>query len=181
PRNLVGSPRHRAAESTRIGTVLPEGSNFNFAAPIVSLGGRGIGANLTLYYNSRLWSRRNNSMAYNAIVGWPAPGFSLGFGRIDDTKGAHQIQSLSLQTVSFPGTGSAPTNRITSVTNSGTTVTYAYDANGNVTNDGAHSYAYDSENRLVSVDGGATASYGYDQQNRRYKTTVASTVTHYIW
>ncbi|MEN3331492.1 MAG: hypothetical protein V7641_857 [Blastocatellia bacterium] len=82
PRNLVGSPRNRAAESTRMGTVLPEGSNFNFAAPLVSLGGRGIGANLTLYYNSRLWSRRNNNVAYNAIVGWPAPGFSLGFGRI---------------------------------------------------------------------------------------------------
>ena len=82
PRNLVGTPRNRAAESTRVGTILPEGSNFTFDAPIVSLGGRGIGASLTLFYNSRLWSRRNNNMAYNAIVGWPAPGFSLGFGRL---------------------------------------------------------------------------------------------------
>jgi RHS repeat-associated protein len=82
PRNLIGTPQHRAVENTRIGTVLPEGFNFNFAVPITGLGGRGIGMNLTLYYNSRLWSRRNNSMAYNAIVGWPAPGFSLGFGRI---------------------------------------------------------------------------------------------------
>ncbi|HKQ05770.1 MAG TPA: RHS repeat-associated core domain-containing protein [Blastocatellia bacterium] len=81
-RNLVGHPRNRAAESTRIGTVLPEGSNFNFAAPIISLGGRGIGANLALYYNSRVWSRRGNSVAFDAIGGWPAPGFSLGFGRI---------------------------------------------------------------------------------------------------
>lgn len=81
-RNLVGTPRNRAAESTRVGTVMPEGSNFTFDAPIVSLGGRGIGASLTLFYNSRLWSRRSNNMAYNAIVGWPAPGFSLGFGRL---------------------------------------------------------------------------------------------------
>lgn len=82
PRNLVGNPPHRAAESTMAGIVLPEGSNFDFAAPIISLSGRGIGTDLSLHYNSRLWSRRNNSMAYDAIVGWPGPGFSLGFGRI---------------------------------------------------------------------------------------------------
>ena len=58
---------------------------------------------------------------------------------------------------------------------------FGYDAAGNVINDGMHTYQYDSENRLVSVDGGATASYGYDQQNRRYKKTVGSTVTHYVW
>ena len=33
----------------------------------------------------------------------------------------------------------------------------------------------------MSVDGGSTASYGYDNQNRRYKKTVASTITHYVW
>jgi RHS repeat-associated protein len=97
----------------------------------------------------------------------------------DAKSGGNQIQSISNQTVSFPGTGSAATNRITSVT-SGTTVNYTYDANGNVTSDGVHSYTYDSENRVSSVDSGA-ASYAYDHQNRRYKTTVGSTVTHYVW
>jgi RHS repeat-associated protein len=82
PRNLVGSPRHRAAESTRLGAVLPEGSNFEFAVPIIGLGGRGLGTGLTLYYNSRVWSRRNNAVAFDAITGWPGPGFSLGFGRV---------------------------------------------------------------------------------------------------
>jgi RHS repeat-associated protein len=57
---------------------------------------------------------------------------------------------------------------------------YEYDAAGNVTCDGQHSYFYDSENRLTSVDGGA-AGYAYDQQNRRYKKTVGSTVTHVVW
>ena len=82
PRNLVGSPRNRATEGTRIGPVLPEGSNFRSAAPIYLLGGRGVAASLTLYYNSRVWSRRSNSLAFDAISGWPAPGFSLGFGRV---------------------------------------------------------------------------------------------------
>ncbi|MFY9611288.1 MAG: hypothetical protein WAU45_22100 [Blastocatellia bacterium] len=82
PPNLVGSPPNRAVEAARIGAVLPEGSNFEFAVPIVGLGGRGLGTNLTLFYNSRVWSRRNNSLAFDAISGWPGPGFSLGFGRV---------------------------------------------------------------------------------------------------
>ncbi|MFY9608376.1 MAG: RHS repeat-associated core domain-containing protein [Blastocatellia bacterium] len=82
PRNALGSPRNAAAEPMPLGSVLPEGSNFNWSVPIVGLGGRGIGTNLALYYNSRVWSRRNNAMAFDAITCWPAPGFSLGFGRI---------------------------------------------------------------------------------------------------
>lgn len=82
PRNLLGSPHNRAAEPTRMGLVLPEGSNFNFAVPIVSLGGRGIGSNLMLYYNSRIWSRHGNAVTFNAVNGWPYAGFSLGFGRV---------------------------------------------------------------------------------------------------
>ena len=82
-----------------------------------------------------------------------------------------------MQTVSFPATGSAPTNRISAVN----ATSYTYDVNGNVTNDGTHTYAYDAENRLVSVDSGATASYAYDQQNRRYKKTAGGSVTHYVW
>jgi RHS repeat-associated protein len=92
------------------------------------------------------------------------------------TSGGTQIQSIS-----YPTAGSAPTNRISSVTNNGSTVNYSYDAAGNVTNDGVHTYTYDSESRVVSVDSGSTATYAYDHQNRRYKKTVGSAVTHYVW
>ena len=81
-RNLVGSPRNRATEVTGLGPVLPEGSNFNFAVPLLALGGRGIGANLSLSYNSRVWSRHGNSVTFGAVGGFPFAGFSLGFGRI---------------------------------------------------------------------------------------------------
>ena len=43
----------------------------------------------------------------------------------------------------------------------------SYDAAGNVINDGTHSYAYDAEGRVATVDGGATATYVYDASGRR--------------
>jgi RHS repeat-associated protein len=104
----------------------------------------------------------NRTAVYNGLPGGKTP--------------PTQIQSLQLQQ-----SGGVPTNRITSVTNSGSTVNYVYDAAGNVTNDGAHAYTYDAENRVVSVDGGVTAQYKYDHQNRRVTKTVGSTWTHYIW
>jgi RHS repeat-associated protein len=57
---------------------------------------------------------------------------------------------------------------------------YGYDAAGNVTSDGSHSYTYDAENRVVSVDG-SVATYSYDYRNRRVKKAVGSSVTHYVW
>ncbi len=86
PRNLIGSPPNRATDSWRLGKILPEGSNYSLAILIYSFGGRGFSSDLTLYYNSRIWSRRNDAgvekVAWNAGAGWPSPGYSLGFGRI---------------------------------------------------------------------------------------------------
>jgi hypothetical protein len=90
----------------------------------------------------------------------------------DAVSGGNQIQSITLEQ-----SGGAPTNRITSVG----AATYLYDAAGNVTNDGLLSYVYDAENRLVSVDGGATGQYSYDQSNQRYKKVTVGSTTHYIW
>jgi RHS repeat-associated protein len=58
---------------------------------------------------------------------------------------------------------------------------YAYDSAGNVTNDGVHSYTYDAENRLISVDGGATASYIYDADDHRVRKTTAGVSVDYLY
>ncbi len=89
----------------------------------------------------------------------------------DAVSGGTQIQSITLQQ-----SGAAPTNQIASVNG----VSYSYDAAGNVTNDGAHSYTYDAENRVVSVDGGA-ATYAYDYANRRIKKVISGVITHCVW
>lgn len=50
-------------------------------------------------------------------------------------------------------------------------VGFSYDSAGNLLSDGSHSYAYDAENRLIKVDGGATATYVYDALGRRVQSS----------
>jgi YD repeat-containing protein len=68
------------------GTEKPGTSNFNFAVPVVGLPGRGLDLSLALVYNSRLWNKKKNAatttLNYDVDQSWPAPGFSLGFGKL---------------------------------------------------------------------------------------------------
>src|SRR5215217_5243868 len=52
--------------------------NFNWSLPLVGLPGRGIDLNLTLSYNSLVWTKDGAYMKFNADLGSPAPGFRLG-------------------------------------------------------------------------------------------------------
>jgi RHS repeat-associated protein len=85
-RNAVGSPRFGAQETTPVGATKTRknlGSyNYLFSAPVLGLGGRGIGVNLAMVYNSRLWNKDGNTMTFNYNKGWPAAGWTLGYGRI---------------------------------------------------------------------------------------------------
>jgi RHS repeat-associated protein len=57
----------------------------------------------------------------------------------------------------------------------------AYDALGNVVHDGTHSYTYDAENRLIRVDGGATAQYAYDAVGRRVRKSTSAGAAEYLF
>jgi RHS repeat-associated protein len=80
--------------------------------------------------------------------------------------------------------GRSDTNTIT--LNLPTLVSYQYDANGNLTNDGLRSFAYDDENQLISVivtngAGGLTRSdFSYDGRMRR-RIRVEYTWTAGAW
>jgi YD repeat-containing protein len=56
-------------------------------------------------------------------------------------------------------------------------VTFGYDANGNLTSDGANSYVYDAENRLVSASGAHNAALTYDPLGRLSSVTGGSGAT----
>ncbi len=59
--------------------------------------------------------------------------------------------------------------------------TYTY-VKGNLTNDGAKTYAYDLENQLLSITGtGLTATYTYDPFGRRLSQTVNGTTTRFLY
>ncbi len=61
-------------------------------------------------------------------------------------------------------------------------LTGGYDTKGNVTSDGTRTFAYDYENRLISVTGGAAnMTLTYDPLGRLRQTVVGSTTTQFLW
>jgi YD repeat-containing protein len=58
---------------------------------------------------------------------------------------------------------------------------YVYDAAGNLTSDGTHSYQYDAEGNVLNVDGGNTATYVYDAMNRRAGVASAAGDNEFIY
>jgi YD repeat-containing protein len=54
--------------------------NFNWGESVVSLPGRsGLDMNLSLVYNSLVWTKQNGAVRFNADRGFPGAGFRLGF------------------------------------------------------------------------------------------------------
>jgi hypothetical protein len=131
PANLIGSPRNRVMDSTRIGAVLSESNNFNMAIPIVSLGGRGVGASLTLHYNSRVWFKHGSAITFDAIESRPSPGFSLGFGRLVTYGPSNAIKYLWIDadgTRHYLGQGGSASQDVTLNSNDGSHLTYVGNA-----------------------------------------------------
>ena len=75
---------------------------------------------------------------------------------------------------SFGATYSPTTNRMTTIGTS----TPTYDANGNVTNDFLHTYAWDAEGRPVTIDGIGAA---YDALGRMVEQNRSGTYTEIVY
>jgi RHS repeat-associated protein len=56
-----------------------------------------------------------------------------------------------------------------------------HDLNGNLTSDGARSFAYDAENRLTSVSGSQSLTLTYDPLGRLRQTTAGATTTDFLY
>src|SRR6185503_2103610 len=100
--NRVGNPP---------GTPVDEGAgsgNFQIAAPVLGLPGRGIDISLGLAYNSRLWNKAGSEISFDNDRGWPAPGFSLGFGKLLGMGGGSMLIDADGTRHGFTGTLSPP-------------------------------------------------------------------------
>ncbi len=94
--NAVGSPPGKTLPGANVsspavdGTENPGSQNFIFGIPIETPPGRGLDVSLTLVHNSQLFNRSVNpadgvvQMTYDVDSGWPAPGFRLGYGQIEN-------------------------------------------------------------------------------------------------
>jgi RHS repeat-associated protein len=59
--------------------------------------------------------------------------------------------------------------------------TYGYDTRGNLTSDGARTFTYEVENRLLTEVGGAGLTLSYDPLGRLYQSVSGSTTTQYLY
>ena len=74
-----GTARGRPINETGEDGVDLGSRNFNWSVPLLSLPGRaGLDVNLTLSYNSLVWTKDGSYMKFNADLGSPAPGFRVG-------------------------------------------------------------------------------------------------------
>ncbi len=76
--------------------------------------------------------------------------------------------------------GPCPQYSFSSSTNQISNSGYTYDASGDLTGDGTHTYQYDAEHRLTSVDSGSTAKYVYNALGQRAEKDVGGTYSEYI-
>jgi RHS repeat-associated protein len=156
PRNLIGNPLNRVLEPTVMGSVLPEGNNANYSVPLITTGGRGIGASLNLFYNSRVWSRHSNAFTFSPAGGFPFAGFSLGYGRILTYGTSSSTKYVLLDadgTQHYLGSGNASTTG-TYQTTDGTHITYVGNGTTGGTvyyNDGTTIDIQVANNRLLPV------------------------------
>ena len=79
------------------------------------------------------------------------------------------------------GSGPAPQLTINTSTNQITGGGYAYDAAGNMTNDGYHSYTYDAEGNMTAVDGGSTLTAVYDALNHKVRAKTANSTLEFLF
>ena len=80
------------------------------------------------------------------------------------------------------GTAVSNSVAVNGATNRITTSGYAYDANGNLTNDGVNTLTYDAENRLLTSAGsGGSGSYSYRASGLRAARTSAGNTTVYLF
>jgi YD repeat-containing protein len=89
---------------------------------------------------------------------------------VDGNNGGGSVINLYTINYATNGTGAPATNRILNVNG---TISYSYDAAGNLTQEGGTTYTYDAASRLKEVGSGGQNTYGYDGDGMRVRKVEA--------
>jgi RHS repeat-associated protein len=116
--------------------------------------------------------RRLSTALTTGSANYPQWGLSWGYDRYGNRLN---------QTVTA-GSGYQGSVTVAAATNHVTTSGYAYDPNGNMTNDGTNTMVYDAENHAVSATNQSSAgTYTYDGNGLRVKKISGSITTVYVF
>ena len=183
------------ADGNRTGITHPDGQAFTTTydkldRPWQTVEGAGGAAVNTFGYD--LIGERTSAFAGGVTYGYDPAGrlnaLTITIGAATATTLAYdpagQIASETRSNDAYAYTGAANVTRGYSVNglNQYTTAggaTQGYDADGNLTADGATTYTYDAENRLIGGSGGATLTY--DPLGRLWQTTGPSGTVQFLY
>lgn len=163
--------------------------NFNWSTPLLNLPGRaGLDVNLSLVYNSLVWTKQGASIRFNADRGFPGVGFHLGFPTIQQQYYNSQIGAYAYMMITPSGgrvemryVGTSGTTGIYESADSSYTQMLAYDNGWALvrTTDGTkYTFApsVNGEKRCVEIKdrNGNAVSVGYNTLG--YVTTITDTL-----
>jgi len=120
----------------------------------------------------RLTSFKRGVMSGNSI---PSPSQQINYNY--DPLGNRTTVVENSQTTTY---ATNVMNGYTSI-NGQSTISLQYDSKGNIINDGTFTNTYDTQNRLINVNGGAVATYKYDALGRRIQKNVGGTITSFAY
>ena len=121
-----------------------------------------------------------NSFGYNLRSELVAASMGMNtYGYSYDPIGNRASATKNAATISYAANS---LNQYTNIAGS-VAVTPKYDLDGNITNNGAFTYTWDAENRLISVvsNGTTIASFKYDYMSRRYQKIVGSVTNNFVY
>ena len=136
----------------------------------------------SVFKGSRVLSREDSFMGghadfeydeFNRLISASYPGMQTGIAYGYDRYGNRLSQTMTQ--------GSGPQPQFSVDQGSNRINGFNYDSAGNLLSDGLHSYQYDAEGNVVTVDGGQTATYSYDALNHRIRVDTGGSATAYAF
>jgi len=182
--NRVQYAAHGAVSVMKLGNGLWEHTNFNtrLQPTEIGLGTSGISTSVVgLTYNYGTTNNNSNVLSVSYAGGGLNYTQSFGYDPLNRLTSASESGSAWSQTNAYDRYGNRQIDygggnynlTFSSSTNRITTSGYSYDSAGNLTNDPVHSYGFDAENKIKSVDG-VSDVYRYDGDGNRVRKNFTS-------